>query len=83
LHSGFPLQNNSFSIHSPLPHESFPSGQIGSSVLRIGKTFLGSKMMREKKKNVKKRFVGKKIVLSSYGYQQFDVFVYVLDVEWR
>lgn len=44
LHSGLPLQNSSFSIHSPLPHDNFPSGQIGSSVFRMGNTFLGSKI---------------------------------------
>lgn len=43
LHSGLPLQNSSFSIHSPLPHDNFPSGQTGSSVLKMGNTFLGSK----------------------------------------
>lgn len=42
LQSGLSLQNNSFSIHSPLPHDNLPSGQTGSSVLRIGKTLRGS-----------------------------------------
>lgn len=44
LQSGFPLQKSSFSIHSPLPHDNFPSGQIGSSVFNMGNTFLGSKI---------------------------------------
>jgi hypothetical protein len=30
------------SIHSPFPQDSFPSGHTGSSVLRMGITFLGS-----------------------------------------
>lgn len=47
LQSGFPLQKSSFSIHSPLPHDNFPSGQIGSSVFRMGNTFLGSKSIDE------------------------------------
>lgn len=42
LQSGLSLQNSSFSIHSPLPHDNFPSGQMGSSVFKMGNTFLGS-----------------------------------------
>ena len=47
LQSGLSLQNNSFSIHSPLPHDNLPSGQTGSSVLRIGKTLRGSVCVRK------------------------------------
>lgn len=50
LHSGLPLQNSSLSIHSPLPHDNFPSGQIGSSVLKMGNTFLGSKIVAWERK---------------------------------
>ncbi|KYN44833.1 hypothetical protein ALC56_00828, partial [Trachymyrmex septentrionalis] len=39
---GLPLQKSSLSTHSPLPHDNFPSGQTGSSVLRMGKTLRGS-----------------------------------------
>jgi len=42
LQSGLPLQKSSLSTHSPLPHDNFPSGQTGSSVLRMGKTLRGS-----------------------------------------
>lgn len=42
LQSGLPLQKSSLSTHSPLPHESLPSGQTGSSVLRMGSTLRGS-----------------------------------------
>lgn len=42
LQSGLSLQNNSFSIHSPLPQDNLPSGQIGSSVFKIGNTLRGS-----------------------------------------
>lgn len=49
LQSGFPLQKSSLSTHSPLPHESLPGGQTGSSVLKIGRTFLGS-VIDDKKK---------------------------------
>jgi hypothetical protein len=42
LQSNLSLQKSSLSIHSPLPHDNFPSGHTGSSVLRIGSTFLGS-----------------------------------------
>ncbi|KYN23451.1 hypothetical protein ALC57_04325, partial [Trachymyrmex cornetzi] len=40
--AGLPLQKSSLSTHSPLPHDNFPSGQTGSSVLRMGKTLRGS-----------------------------------------
>ena len=42
LHSNLSLQKSSLSIHSPFPQDSFPSGHTGSSVLRMGITFLGS-----------------------------------------
>lgn len=42
LQSGLSLQNNSFSIHSPLPHCNLPSGQTGSSVLKFGIALRGS-----------------------------------------
>lgn len=42
LHSNLSLQKSSLSIHSPLPQDSFPSGHTGSSVLKMGSTFLGS-----------------------------------------
>ena len=42
LQSGLPLQKSSLSTHSPLPHDSFPSGQTGSSVLKMGNTLRGS-----------------------------------------
>ncbi|KYQ59114.1 hypothetical protein ALC60_01949 [Trachymyrmex zeteki] len=44
--TGLPLQNSSLSTHSPLPHDNFPSGQTGSSVLRMGKTLRGSVKMQ-------------------------------------
>ena len=34
-------QNNFLSIHSPLPHCNWPSGQTGSSVFKLGRTRLG------------------------------------------
>uniref|UniRef100_A0A1B0ANM5 Uncharacterized protein n=1 Tax=Glossina palpalis gambiensis TaxID=67801 RepID=A0A1B0ANM5_9MUSC len=43
LQSGLPLQKSSFSRHSPSPQDSLPSGQMGSSVFRIGLTLRGSK----------------------------------------
>lgn len=42
LQSGLPLQKSSLSTHSPLPHDNLPSGQTGSSVLRMGNTLRGS-----------------------------------------
>lgn len=45
LQSGLPLQNSSLSTHSPFPQDSLPSGQTGSSVLNMGRTFLGSVMV--------------------------------------
>ena len=39
--SGLLSQNKILSIHSPLPHWSWLSGQTGSSVLRLGKTTRG------------------------------------------
>lgn len=44
LQSGLPLQKRSLSTHSPFPQESLPSGHTGSSVFKIGSTFLGSKI---------------------------------------
>lgn len=38
----FPLQNNSLSTQSPLPHDNFPGSQIGSSVFNFGRTLRGS-----------------------------------------
>lgn len=46
LQSGLSLQNNSFSMHSPFPQDSLPSGHTGSSVFRMGITFLGSAQNR-------------------------------------
>lgn len=46
LQSGFPLQKSSLSIQSPLPQDNLPSGHTGSSVFKIGRTFLGSESLQ-------------------------------------
>lgn len=68
--SGFPLQKRSLSIHSSLPHWSLPSGQRGSSVLRCGRIFLGSKIS---------------LVNTCYACQilKLHSYVQVLEFDWR
>uniref|UniRef100_A0A1A9ZBW0 Uncharacterized protein n=1 Tax=Glossina pallidipes TaxID=7398 RepID=A0A1A9ZBW0_GLOPL len=51
LQSGLPLQKSSFSRHSPSPQDSLPSGQMGSSVFRIGLTLRGSVFLFVGKEN--------------------------------
>ena len=41
-------QNNFLSMHSPFPHWSCSSGQTGSSVLKFGRTLLGSTKIKIK-----------------------------------
>lgn len=77
LQSGLPLQNSSLSTHSPLPQDSFPSGHTGSSVFKIGRTFLGSFELELKEKlelmefrviRLRKRFMCFGLVVFSGGY---------------
>lgn len=47
LQSGLSSQKRALSIHSPLPHESLPSGQMGSSVFSLGKALRGPESLME------------------------------------
>lgn len=48
LQSDLPLQKSSLSRHSPSPQDSLPSGQMGSSVFRMGLALRGSVGVGEK-----------------------------------
>lgn len=63
LQSGLSSQKRALSMHSPLPQESLPSGQMGSSVFSLGKALRGP-IIKESLKKTSFLFVKNK---KSYG----------------